>query len=204
MSELIDKARNNYLGFRVALVGMIQAIALELAVSSAFEHEYFSELNALAWVAWAQLTTNLIVVFYVSITVASIASFQRIPKPIDFIAIFTVGISQFFSIGLLGGETIVAWCWVTAVTWVAAIPNLWISLSSGLRDEFAQNTISRFPRNRSFAAYLMMAAISALAALSYANNYSHWITGILLFGGVVIVAIASSWVFRWWYDQTGI
>jgi hypothetical protein len=172
MSTYKERYRENAPGIFLALVSMIQAVALEMLVSRAYELSADASGASEVAVVLIQGASTLLFGFYWWVVVAQgVFSLRWTPGFGDVIAPFALGIGQLLAVQLMGPDHLLSWAYLMGTLLLVVAPLLFFSLR-----DFGQ-----FPENKEFVANIPRNILTAF-------NLS---AGLALFGAGVLSGLTD-------------
>ena len=129
MTVLHSRAREQLPTVLLTLLGIIQALALDLLWTRVGEAAYLYEQNMMALVGWIQVAAIFLGIILIWVIYANdVLRFRWVPQTSDSVVPFFVGILQFVLIELSGPETLGLWFLFMALifilmTWVGYATN---------------------------------------------------------------------------------
>lgn len=201
MTTYKERYRENAPGIYLALTSMIQAVALEMLVSRAYDLSVNATGAPEVAVILIQGASTLLFGFYWWILVAQgLFSLKWAPGLGDSISPFLFGAVQLLAIQLMGPDHLLSWACLMGINLVVVAPYLFFSLRDF--DQFPENKefIANLPRYI-LAAFNLSAGLPLLGAgvLSGLTDLGHlgyfgWTCAAV----VLQVVTVSIWLRGWW------
>ena len=127
-NPISQRAKANFPTVLLTLLSIVQALALELLWGHVSEQDYLYSLSFLAILSWTQISATLIGILLIWLIYSDLVlRLVWVPRTVDAIFPFFVGIFEFAQISALGPSTIGLWFMMLGILFGAMA---WISQSS--------------------------------------------------------------------------